>query len=169
MIVLVTPLHPIVCFASSSLAPRSARLYYSCIRPSVDGDNTPDVTLSPIKPPTPTPVATAAVVPATPSPAAPIDCSVATVPAAATPPPAAIASADIMPAATEPAAMPAEPNPSAPIAPATANGATVPQVCYTFNIDFRSQKLNTPLWLCAIIAVSRLSVLIQDAPERALI
>mmetsp|Transcript_3324 Transcript_3324/g.4488 ORF Transcript_3324/g.4488 Transcript_3324/m.4488 type:complete len:228 (-) Transcript_3324:1058-1741(-) len=76
-----------------------------------------------IDPPTRAPALSAALVPANPRPAAPIDCKVATVPPATTPPPAAMASADIIPAATLPEAMPPAVKPIAPTAPITAKGA----------------------------------------------
>ena len=69
--------------------------------------------LPPATPPA-TPVTAAAPVPAAARlPVAPTACNVATILLAATPPPLAMAADDIIDAAHEPAAIPAEPNPRA--------------------------------------------------------
>lgn len=96
--------------------------------------------------PTAAPTPDTAVVAAPDRPAAPIDCKVATRPPAATPPPLAIAADDIMPAAYEPAAIPAEVKPMTPRTrgiPRTATTAPAPAPTPTATAAFGSMSLRS--------------------------
>ncbi|XP_033112647.1 anti-sigma-I factor RsgI2-like, partial [Anneissia japonica] len=112
-------------FSSSSSTPSSSKSFTSI--PSFSSSPSPVNVRKSIFAPRPTaaPAVAAAPMPCAPNPAAPIDCSTATVLPAATPPPLATAAADMRCAPIDPAAIPAPVKPKTTGAAATAATVTV--------------------------------------------